>query len=202
MFLAFRNCLSQAIWALCLSILVHFKPSCKWTQKNATVSLPLQKRFRRDMWNSDEMSEMSVSIFCCNRKPFETFWQLLIFCMGNPPCKYTKCIFTALMSILYMHASMHLYYYLQLCKKGHFVLSLGEPAAFCQELQRNRCPFRLTGPCRAKWRAGVISSCQKMAVTRLHMPVGRWVSADNYIKEGIKERGVLQSTVAPANPWR
>ena len=120
----------------------------------------------------------------------ETFWNLLTavdFCMGNPRAS----IQSAYSQHWWVYCTcMHLCIYITTCssaKRGTSCFHLESLRLFVRSFSANRCPFRLTGPCRAKWRAGVISSCQKMAVTRLHMPVGRWVSADNYIKEGIKE---------------
>ena len=162
---------------------------------------PTSKRFRRDMWNSDEMSEMSVSIFCCNRKPFETFWQLLIFAWVTPVQVYKVHIHS--IDEYTVHACIYAFILLLAAlQKGALRAFTWRACGFLSGASAQPLPIPLTGPCRAKWRAGVISSCQKMAVTRLHMPVGRWVSAGNYIKRGDKGRGVLQSTVAPANPWR
>lgn len=77
---------------------------------------PTSKRFRRDMWNSDEMSEMSVSIFCCSRKPFETFWQLLIFAWVTPVQIYKVHIHS--IDEYTVHACMHLCIYITTCSSA------------------------------------------------------------------------------------
>ena len=162
---------------------------------------PTSKRFRRDMWNSDEMSEMSVSIFCCNRKPFETFWQLLIFAWVTPVQVYKVHIHS--IDEYTVHACIYAFILLLAAlQKGALRAFTWRACGFLSGASAQ--PLHIP----ADWTMqGEVKSWSDLKLSKdgcdSSAHACRKVGfCGQLYKRGDKGRGVLQSTVAPANPWR